>query len=299
MAVKQSKPPKKTSSTAAPPSAPPQSPLKSDGRSIRVGIGGWTYPDWRGLFYPEGLKQDSELEYASRQLTAIEINGTYHGTQKRESFVKWREATPDDFIFSVKASRYATNRKILGESGESINRFIDSGLEELGPKLGPLLWEFARTKKFEAEDFEAFLKLLPATVGKLKLRHVLDVRHDSFKTPEFLALARKYNAATVYTDANDLPSFADATGDFVYARLMEADAKKITGYSRPQLSTFASHARAWAAGERPEGLPYTEPADKAPKRAPSDVFIYVINGAKERAPAAAMALIKLLSSKGK
>jgi uncharacterized protein YecE (DUF72 family) len=266
-------------------------------QNIRVGIGGWTYPDWRGLFYPKGLKQDHELEYASRHVTAIEINGTYYGTQKRESFAEWRDRTPDNFIFSVKASRYATNRKILSEAGESIHRFVDSGIEELGCKLGPLLWEFARTKKFDAADFEGFLKLLPAKVGKLPLRHVLDVRHESFMNPEFIALARKYNAACVYTDSAELPSFADRTSDFVYARMMAAEAAEPAGYTKKAIDAFAANARSWASGQRAPSLHYVEPEAEDSSATPSacDVYIYMINGAKERAPAAAMALIDRLA----
>jgi len=259
--------------------------------NIRVGIGGWTYPEWRGVFYPPGLRQSDELQYASRQVTAIEINGTYYGTQKPESFAAWRDATPDNFIFSVKASRYATNRRVLAEAGESIERFLDSGIAELGPKLGPILWEFARTKKFDPNDFEAFLRLLPGQLGQLPLRHVLDVRHESFANPEFLALARQYKVACVYTDASDLPSFADRTADFIYARFMEARSENEHGYSNEALDRIAAHAQAWAAGKPPAELPYVDAAHQAKFGGASDVFLYMINGAKERAPAAATALL--------
>ncbi|CAG2149921.1 DUF72 domain-containing protein [Cupriavidus numazuensis] len=259
---------------------------------IRVGIGGWTYAPWRDNFYPAGLAQTRELEYASRHLTAIEINSTYHGTQKRTSFAKWRDETPDDFVFSVKASRFATNRRVLAESGESIARFIDSGIAELGPKLGPLVWQFAPTKQFDAEDFEAFLQLLPDSVEGVKLRHVLEVRHDSFLSPDYLKLARKYKAATVYTDSPKFPSMADLSGDFVYARLMDSSEKLTTGYGPKALDAWAEHARTWAAGKAPANLEQLE--DKQPAAKRREVFIFFINGAKERAPAAAQALLSRL-----
>lgn len=264
--------------------------------TIRVGVGGWTYEPWRKTFYPKGLSQKRELEYASRQLTAIEINGTYYSTQKPESFARWRHETPEDFMFSVKASRFATNRKVLAEAGESIERFVQSGLAELGPKLGPLLWQFMPAKKFDPDDFGAFLKLLPAKLGGRPLRHVLDVRHESFMDPEFLALARKHKAAVVFTDSDDYPSFADATTDFVYGRLMRTQSKIKTGYAPKALDAWAARAKTWAAGQEPADLPRVgKPA--APK-ARRDVFLFMISGAKERAPAAAQALIGRLAKKG-
>jgi uncharacterized protein YecE (DUF72 family) len=261
---------------------------------IRVGVGGWTYEPWRDNFYPSGWPQARELEFAGQALTAIEINSTYHGTQKRTSFAKWRDQTPDGFVFSVKASRYATNRRVLAEAGESIDRFIDSGIAELGDKLGPLVWQFALTKQFETEDFEAFLDRLPAEVEGRPLRHVLEVRHESFMCAQYLALARKYRAATVFTDSDKYPSFADLTGgDLVYARLMRAQAELDSGYPPEAFEPWAGRARAWAAGREPEDLPRV--AGKAPGRATKrDVFVFFINGAKERAPAAAQALIRSL-----
>ena len=269
------------------------SKAKATGR-IRVGVGGWTYEPWRDNFYPAGLAQARELEYASSRLSAIEINGTYYGTQKRTSFAKWRDETPDDFVFSMKASRYATNRKVLAEAGESIERFVNSGIAELGAKLGPIVWQFAATKRFEAEDFEAFLALLPREVEGRALRHVLDVRHPSFMVPDYVALARKYAAATVFTDSDDYPSFADLTGGFVYARLMRADAAEPAGYAPAALDAWRDRVQAWARGEEPADLPRV--GDAAGKPAPRDVFVYFINGAKERAPAAAMALRERLGA---
>ena len=257
---------------------------------IRVGVGGWTYEPWRSNFYPEGLPHSRELEYASRQLTAIEINGTYYSTQKPASFAKWRDETPEDFVFSMKASRYATNRKVLGEAGESVQRFVGSGIAQLGPKLGPVVWQFMPTKRFDADDFEAFLKLLPDQVEGLPLRHVMDVRHESFKSPDYLALAKKYRVASVFTDSDDYPSFADLTTDFVYARLMRSDAKLKAGYAPKSLDEWAERAAQWAAGGEPADLPRVG-EKPAPKKA-RDVFIYFISSAKERNPAAAMALIE-------
>jgi uncharacterized protein YecE (DUF72 family) len=257
--------------------------------TVRIGIGGWDYEPWRGLFYPPGLAQRLELEYASRQVGVIEINGTYYRTQKPESFAKWREQTPDGFVFSVKASRYATNRKVLAEAGESIERFLQSGLSELGDKLGPILWQFAPTKRFDPDDMAQFLKLLPDQLGKQRLRHVLDVRHESFACPEFLQLARKHKAAAVFTDSPDYPSFADLTADFVYARLMCCQARLTTGYPKKALEEWAARTLAWARGAEPDDLPRVEPASE--KKAARDVFVFFINGAKERAPAAAAALI--------
>jgi uncharacterized protein YecE (DUF72 family) len=271
---------------------------------VRVGIGGWTYEPWRETFYPADVKRASELEYASRQVTVIEINGTYYRAQKSSSFAKWRDATPDDFVFSVKASRYATNRKVLADAGESIERFIQSGLAELGDKLGPIVWQFATTKRFDAADFTRFLELLPRDIGGRPLRHALDVRHASFMTPEFIALARRYRAAIVFTDSRDYPSFADLSADFVYARLMRSTASVKTGYQRKAIVQWSQHAQTWAQGDEPGDLPRVSGSDedasrgttKDPLPAPRDVFVLFINGAKERAPAAARELLKQLGA---
>ncbi len=263
---------------------------------IRIGIGGWTYAPWRDTFYPEQLPARRELEHASRQVTAIEVNGTYYSTMTPKSFERWFAETPDDFMFSVKANRFTTNRRVLAEAGESIGRFIGSGLARLQHKLGPVLWQFAPTKKFDAADFEAFLKLLPAAVQGRALRHVLDVRNDSFRTPEFVALARRYRAAVVFTDSPRFPSFADLTTDFVYLRLMQAQPQLVTGYEPEALAAFAACAQSWAAGGQPAGLPLVAADADAPAAAQRDVFMFMINGAKERAPAAAMDVIRRLRS---
>jgi len=258
---------------------------------IRVGIGGWTYEPWRDNFYPAKLPASRELAHASRQVTAIEVNGTYYSTMTAKAFERWFAETPDDFMFSLKANRFATNRRVLAEAGESIERFIGSGLARLEHKLGPVLWQFAPTKKFEAADFEAFLKLLPADVQGRALRHVLDVRHDSFMVPEFLALARQYRCAVVFTDSPDYPSFANLTTDFVYLRLMNAKSDVPTGYEPAVLASFAECARTWAAGGERRGLPRVLGAGAAPAAASRDVFMFMINGAKERAPAAATGVL--------
>ena len=260
---------------------------------IRVGVGGWTFEPWRNNFFPAGWPHSRELEFASRQLTAIEVNGTYYSSQKPATFAKWRDETPDDFVFSLKASRFATNRRVLAEAGESIARFVNQGISELAHKLGPIVWQFATTKRFEPADFEAFLKLLPAQVGSLPLRHVLDVRHESFKTPEYLALARRHVLATVFTDSDDHPSFADITGPFVYALLMRTRADLSEGCPPETFAPLAACAGAWRDGCEPGGVPRVEPAAVMPA-APRDVFMFFISGAKERAPAAAMALLQRL-----
>jgi len=259
---------------------------------IRVGVGGWVYEPWRDNFYPAGLAHTRELEYLSRRVTAIEINATYYRTQSAASFAKWRDATPDDFVFAVKATRYATNRRVLGEAGESIERFVSSGLVELGPKLGPIVWQFATTKSFDADDFGAFLRLLPARVGSTPLRHVMEVRHPSFMAPDYVELARRHNVATVFADSDDYPSFADVTGDFVYARLMRCESACETGYPARAIADWAERARAWRSGGEAEGLPRIAPS---PPPAPArDVFMFFISGAKERAPAAAVATLAAL-----
>ena len=261
--------------------------------SIRVGVGGWTFAPWRNNFYPAGLPHDRELAYASRQLTVIEVNGTFYRTQDRATFVKWHEETPEGFVFSLKAPRYATNRSRLAEAGESIERFLASGVTELGQKLGPIVWQFAPTKRFDADDFQAFLELLPRAAQGMHLRHALDVRHKSFACAEYLDMARRYAMTTVFTDSDDYPSFADITGDFVYARMMRASAELPEGCAPEALDQLAACARTWRDGHEPAGVPKvtSEPAPVAPR----DVYMFFIGGAKEKAPAAAMALLRRLT----
>jgi uncharacterized protein YecE (DUF72 family) len=258
---------------------------------IRVGIGGWIFEAWRGDFYPKGLPKSRELFHASRALTTIEINSTFYSAQKPETFRRWADETPDNFVFSVKASRFAVNRRVLAEAGPSIERFVGGGIAELKTKLGPILWQFAPTKKFEPEDFENFLRLLPQEQDGIKLRHAIEARHTSFGVPEFVALARKFDVAIVVADSAKHPTFADVTADFVYARLQRADAAIATGYAAADIAKWAQRAEAWAQGGDAEGLPRVGTQATKKKR---DVFVYMINGAKERAPAAAQALIAKL-----
>lgn len=256
---------------------------------IHIGIGGWTYEPWRGTFFPPGLKHADELGYASRHVTAIEINGTYYRTQSRDSFRKWRDAVPPGFIFTVKASRFCTNRRVLAEAGESIGKFLSQGLTELGDALGPILWQFMPTKQFDPDDFGAFLKLLPAEKDGVALRHAIEVRHESFRDARFIDLAREHGVAIVFADSPDYPAIADLTADFVYARLMDAQERIETGYAADALDRWAKVANAWHAGKTPADLPYV--ADATSRGKARDVFIFMINGAKVRAPAAAQALI--------
>jgi uncharacterized protein YecE (DUF72 family) len=241
---------------------------------IRVGVGGWTFEPWRGAFYPEKLPQKRELEFASRKLSSIEINGTYYGSQKPASFAKWHDETPDDFVIALKGPRFTTNRRVLAEAGASIERFFASGVMELRNKLGPINWQFMPTKKFDPDDFGAFLKLLPKTVEGRTIRHAVEVRHDSFCTPDFAGLARDHGVAIVIAGDSEYPHITELTAPFVYARIMGTGEGEANGYSDADLDKWARQSRQWADGR--------------------DVFVYVISGFKQRNPAAAMALIERL-----
>jgi len=262
---------------------------------IRVGIGGWTFEPWRGVFYPKGLPHARELEYASRQLTTIEINGTFYRTQTPATFAKWAAEVPDGFVFAVKGPRYAVNRRVLAEAGDSVKRFLDSGPLEMGDKLGPFLWQFAPTKRFDAADFGRFLELLPAKLDGRKLRHVVEVRHNSFCTPEFIALVREFEIPVVYAEHETYPGIADCVGDFVYLRLQKGEDSIPTAYPPKQIDAWGKRAAAWAKGGIPADLDLVDPAKKA-KAAPRDVFVYFIHEGKVRAPAAAMAMIERLGA---
>lgn len=241
---------------------------------IRIGIGGWTFEPWRGVFYPKGLAQKRELEFASRVLTTIEINGTYYSTFKPDSWRKWRGETPDDFVFAVKASRFCTNRKVLADAGPAIDRFLDQGLTELGSKLGPINWQLPLTKKFDLADVAGFLSLLPTQRSGIALRHAVEVRHGSFAAPEFYNLARKHGVAIVRARGDGFPEINAATADFTYARLMESREELEAGVTDAEVEAIAKQVRSWS------------------KR--GDVFAYFIAGAKIRNPAAAQSLLRKL-----
>ena len=206
---------------------------------IRIGIGGWAFKPWRGTFYPDGLRQADELEFAARALTAIEINGTFYRGQKPETYAKWRASVPDGFKFSVKAPRFAVNRRVLSEAGESIEKFVTGGVTELGDALGPILWQFADTKQFDAEDFAGFLELLPDSHDGVRFIHALEPRHESFRVPEFVEMARAKGAAIVWDHDGDYPEIADQTADFAYVRILGTSEAEPLGYSD------AGARRAW------------------------------------------------------
>ncbi len=259
--------------------------------AIRVGIGGWDYEPWRETFYPPKLPKAKQLDHAASKLTAIEINATYYKLQKPELFAKWAKAVPDGFKFAIKGSRYCSNRKLLGEGGEGVERFCTQGFTELGDKLGPILWQLMATKRFDPDDMGAFLKLLPKKQDGVDLQHAIEVRHESFRDPAFIAMAREAGVAIVYGDSDEFPCVADVSGGIVYARLMRARAEMATGYEPAEIDRWADIARGWAAGESPAGLPYN--AAPAPVR-PRDTYVFFISGAKERNPAAAMAMMERL-----
>ena len=243
--------------------------------SIRIGIGGWNFPEWRGTFYPVGLPQARELEHASRAVQTIEINATFYKTQSADSFRRWAAATPDDFVFTIKGSRFCTNRRVLADAGEGIERFLGQGLTELGPKLGPLVWQLAATKRFEPDDFGAFVRLLPPYRDGVPLRHAVEARHESFDDPAFYDLSRAHHIAVVVLDPAARAVAVDTT-DFVYARLQAMREEEPTGYDEAGLDRWAAQARDWSHDR--------------------DVFMFAINGAKVRAPAAAKALIARIES---
>ena len=243
---------------------------------IRIGIGGWTYAPWRGVFYPDKHPQARELEYASRQLGAIEINATFYGRQKPKSWETWANIVPDDFQFAIKGSRYSVSRSKLAESADSIANFFGQGFEVLGPKLGPILWQFAHFKRFERNDIAAFIDLLPETLDGIRLRHAIEPRHQSFADEQFFELCRARNIAVVLDDSDDYPAIEADTADFAYARLQRMSEEIPTGYDDAAIDRFAARARDWASK--------------------GDAYIFMINGAKVRAPAAALALQERLGT---
>ncbi|WP_196259940.1 DUF72 domain-containing protein [Pelagibacterium limicola] len=257
--------------------------------SIHIGVGGWTFEPWRGTFYPQGLAQKRELQYMGEHMTSVEINGTFYGSQKPESFQKWHDEVPENFVFSLKGSRFTTNRRVLAEAGESLSKFLSSGVTRLGKKLGPINWQLAGTKKFDPDDFAAFLKLLPHEMDGLRIRHAVEPRHESFCDPQAIALARENGVALITGCDSKFPVIADPTADFVYLRLMGTSPDNEKGYSDADLDAWAERLKIYAGGGVPSDLPSYGPA---PEKKPRDVFAYVIAGAKEKNPAAAQALIR-------
>ena len=268
----------------------PDPPGAIDG--IRVGVGGWTFAPWRDNFFPAGLVQRRELEYASRRLSAIEINGTYYSAQKPDIYARWRDEAPPGFVFTAKAPMRIVQAKVLANTLGQAEGFV-GGLSTLGEKLGAISWQFER--KLDREDFARFVEGLPAEANGVRLRHALEVRDAASVDASLVDLARKKNAALVFTDSTEWPSFADVTADFVYARLMRARSVEKTGYTSAELKAWAKRAREWAKGGEPDDLPKL--AGAAPKAKRRDVFVFFINADKERNPAAAMALIDLLGKK--
>lgn len=260
---------------------------------IRAGIGGWQHAPWRGSFYPSGLTQKNELAHASRALGTIEINSTFYRPATPASYAAWREATPEGFVFSLKAPRQITQQRRLGHMGEAITQFVQGGLAELGDRLGPVVWQFGPYKSFDSADLTDFLVQLPTTVDGLPLRHVLEVRHASFMNPSFLALVRAHGVSLVGTDSDEHPSFFDLSGDLVYLRLMRCRAEEPSGYPADELATWRDRAQTWAHGDEPAGLPRIAPP-AGPTGQPRQVFVMFINGAKERAPMAAQAFTSAL-----
>ena len=258
--------------------------------SIRVGVGGWTYAPWRGVFYPPDLVHRRELEYASSKLSSIEINGTFYSAQKPEVFERWREETPTGFVFSLKAPRYATHRRELASAGAAVERFLGGGLLQLHDKLGPINWQLPPEKSFEAADFEAFLKLLPRRLESRTLRHAVEARHASFHSVACVELAREHGVALVHAGDSAYPVFSDLTASFAYVRLMGTRAGEPLGYREAELDRWAARARRWAEGGLPEDLPPLLAAASAQAR--REVFIYFINGFKVANPAAAQALMQ-------
>jgi uncharacterized protein YecE (DUF72 family) len=243
---------------------------------IRIGIGGWTYPPWRGSFYPDKLPQSKELEHASRQFGAIEINATFYGRQSPNSWAAWAKAVPDEFQFAIKGSRYVVTRPKLADAGEGLGVYFAQGMTALCNKLGPFLWMLASRRKFDREDIGAFIKLLPKTLDGIPLRHVIEPRHESFADEQFFALCRDHDVGVVFGDDDEFPCIDADTASFAYARLQRMREHVATGYDDTTLDDFAERARRW-------------------KQQRKDAYIFMINGAKVRAPAAALALQKRLA----
>ncbi len=289
--------------------------------SVRIGISGWSYPPWRGKFYPEKLRQKDELHFAAEQVPTIEVNGTFYSLQKPASFDKWAAETPDDFIFSIKGSRYITHTLRLREIDAALANFFASGLLRLGAKLGPILWQFPPNFAFEPERFEGFLKLLPhdtlaasnlaeqhdrrldkrawTGIGEVKrraVRHAVEIRNNSFVSEAFVALLRRYNVALVCADTVEWPRLMDLTADFAYCRLHGSEQLYTSGYSDEALAGWAKRITAWAKGhESPDGDKAS--AHAARVRRQRDVFVYFDNDVKVYAPRDARTLLALVEKR--
>lgn len=259
--------------------------------SIHIGVGGWTFPPWRGVFYPKGLPQKDELAHAGKHLTGLEVNGTYYRLQSPDSFAKWHDEVPEDFVFALKGSRFVTNRRVLAEAGPSLEKFFASGLTRLGRKLGPINWQLAATKQFDAQDIDAFLALLPKEQDGVALRHAIEARHESFRHPEFVDVARKHGVAIVTAADGEYPLFTDVTAPFAYLRIMGTTEAHDAGYAPQALADWARRAKALAAGQ---GLDIGAAIAKPARKTPRDVFLFVISGEKVRNPAAAQGIIARL-----
>lgn len=248
---------------------------------IRVGIGGWTYAPWRETFYPQGLRQADERSYAIAQMGAIEINATFYGRQKPGSWAAWAKDLPPEFRFSLKGSRYVASRKALADAGEGIAQFVAQGFTALGPNLGPILWQLRESRVFDPDDIAAFIALLPDVQDGVALRHVIEARHESFTDPRFAELCHARGVGTVFANSLDYPCIDHSDGaPFIYARLQNARSEEPAGYDAAEIDAWADRARGWATGGR-------------------EVFVFMINGAKERAPAAALALQAALAKKAR
>jgi uncharacterized protein YecE (DUF72 family) len=283
------------------------------GGTIRIGISGWTYPPWRGVFYPKGLPQKQELAFAAGRFRTIEINGTFYAMQRPESFSAWSEQTPADFVFSVKAPRFLTHMKRLRDIEAPLGNFLGSGLLRLGEKLGPILWQFPANFRFEPERLEAFFRLLPRDTARAAafakrhadhrlagrawtrtdatrpLRHAFEIRHESFRDRAFIDLLRRHDIALVCADAVDWLRLLDVTADFVYCRLHGSEELYASGYDDAALDSWAARVAAWAAGREPPDAARVGPRAPARKR---DVFVYFDNDAKVRAPVDAQGLMR-------
>jgi uncharacterized protein YecE (DUF72 family) len=278
----------------------------ADPGKVRIGISGWTYKPWRGVFYPEDLKQKRELEYASTTFNSIEINGTFYSLQRPTSFERWAAETPDDFVFSVKAPRFITHIRRLKDAKAPVANFLASGIFNLGAKLGPILWQLPPNFLFRPEVLEDFFLLLPHDTEKASalarkhdkwmsgrtalksdakrlLRHAMEIRHASFVTPEFINLLRQYDVALVCADTVEWPRLMDVTSDFMYCRLHGSEVLYASGYDESSLDQWTTRVGQWARGSEPEDAERVI-KERGPQKSQRDVFVYFDNDAKVRAP---------------